>query len=85
MSMWACLAFLSPVSAQQPKLRHTLGNLSHYVGSVVFSSDGKTLVSGSGDNLIGFWNVASGKNTAILRGHRAARHPPCVRPFAAAR
>lgn len=37
--------------------------------SVSFSSDGKTLASGSSDKTIKFWDVRSGKELRTLRGH----------------
>jgi WD40 repeat protein/energy-coupling factor transporter ATP-binding protein EcfA2 len=39
------------------------------VYSVSFSSDGKTLASGSGDNTIKLWNVETGKEIRTLTGH----------------
>ncbi|MBD2596115.1 serine/threonine protein kinase [Nostoc spongiaeforme FACHB-130] len=39
------------------------------VRSVVFSSDGKTLVSASRDNTIKVWNLATGKEIRTLVGH----------------
>ena len=39
------------------------------VFSVAYSPDGKTLASGSADNTIKLWDVATGKNIITLRGH----------------
>jgi WD40 repeat protein len=57
-----CLGLLlSPLSAQEPKLRATLNVHPEAVFSVAFSPDGKTLASGSGDGTIKLWDVATGK------------------------
>ena len=37
--------------------------------SVAFSPDGKTLASGSEDQTIKLWDVATGKEQATLKGH----------------
>src|SRR5262249_48345821 len=63
----ACLLFSSPLSAQEPKLRLTLRGHTGEGRCVAFSPDGKTLVSGGGDNTIRFWDVASSKEKATLK------------------
>ena len=60
---------LSPLSAQEPKLRATLDGHTSAVFSVVFSPDGKTLASGSDDRTLKLWDVATGKEQATLKGH----------------
>jgi energy-coupling factor transporter ATP-binding protein EcfA2 len=49
--------------------RYTLEGHHSTVNSVNFSPDGKTLVSGSGDNTIKLWNVETGKEIRTLKGH----------------
>jgi WD40 repeat protein len=39
---------------------------------VVFSPDGKTLAAGLGSGNIELWDVATGKSTAVLKGHTNA-------------
>jgi len=50
-------------------LAQTLSGHGAEVNSVAFSPDGKTLASGSHDNTIKLWDVASGTNTQTLSGH----------------
>jgi WD40 repeat protein len=38
---------------------------------MVFSSDGKMLATGSGDEIVTLWDVAAGKERTTLRGHRS--------------
>jgi WD40 repeat protein len=67
----ACLGLLpvSPVSAQEPKLRATLHGHTQAVVSVAYSPDGKTLASASYDGTLKLWDVTSGKERTTLRGH----------------
>jgi WD40 repeat protein len=53
-----CLGLLSPLSAQEPKLRATFMGHADSVYCVAFSPDGKTLASGSYDGTIKLWDVA---------------------------
>src|SRR5205823_6072084 len=63
------LAVAPLLSAQEPKELATLDGHESTVYSVAFSSDGKTLASGSGDKAIKLWDVATRKELAILNGH----------------
>ncbi|MFN6527559.1 serine/threonine-protein kinase [Nostoc sp. ChiSLP03a] len=50
-------------------LERTLTGHSNPVGSVAISPDGKTLASGSNDNTIKLWNLATGEQIRTLTGH----------------
>src|ERR1019366_3677504 len=65
-----CLGLLplSPLSAQEPKLRATLKGHMDVVFAVEFSSDGDTLASSGGDKTIKLWDVKTGKEQATLNG-----------------
>src|SRR5262249_10372763 len=67
----ACLGLLpvSPLLAQEPKLRDTLQGHTQAVVSVAYSPDGKTLASASYDGTLILWDVPSGKERKSLRGH----------------
>ncbi|MBP5976887.1 ribosome assembly protein 4, partial [Brasilonema sp. CT11] len=52
--------------------RYTLEGHSSSVNSVAFSPDGKTLASGSSDNSIKLWDVATGKQLKTLEGHSSS-------------
>jgi WD40 repeat protein len=39
------------------------------IDSVAFLPDGKTLVSGTGDATVRFWDVATGKQTSVVPTH----------------
>ncbi|WP_416235696.1 WD40 repeat domain-containing protein [Nodularia sp. UHCC 0506] len=54
------------MSASTGKLICTLSGHSHSVNSVAFSRDGQFLASGSWDNTIKLWNVATGKEIHTL-------------------
>ncbi|BAZ28565.1 WD-40 repeat protein [Cylindrospermum sp. NIES-4074] len=49
--------------------RNRLEGHNNYVTSINFSPDGKTLASGSADNTIKIWNVATGQEIRTLKGH----------------
>jgi uncharacterized protein with WD repeat len=63
-----CFEPQGPVSGSA-KLRDTLNGHTDFVHSVAFSPDGKTLASGSMDNTIKLWDVATGRNIATLDEH----------------
>jgi WD40 repeat protein len=50
-------------------LEQTLTGHKLYVRSVAFSPDGRWLASGSNDNNIKVWDLASGKAKQELNGH----------------
>lgn len=52
------------------QLRDTLLGHTNWTFSLVFSADGKTLVSGSADNTVQLWDVHTGKLKCILEEHR---------------
>jgi WD40 repeat protein len=49
--------------------RNRLEGYRDWVGSVMFSPDGKTLAFGSGDKTIKLWNLTTGKPLSPLTGH----------------
>jgi WD40 repeat protein len=61
------MASSSQSSAQEPKLRDTLTGHADSVMSVAYSPDGKTLASGSADETVRLWDVATGKERATLK------------------
>jgi WD40 repeat protein len=68
------LLFLSPLSAvaqvpkTSPKIVVQTGH-AEYVRSVAFSPDGKLFASGSNDNTVKIWDVASRRELRTLTGH----------------
>ncbi len=50
-------------------IRSTMQGHRNGITCVVFSPDGKTLVSGSKDRTVGLWDVPSGQQRATLQGH----------------
>ena len=51
-----------------PELRRFTGH-SLSISSVVFSPEGRTALSGSGDNTVRLWNVATGRELRRFKGH----------------
>ncbi len=62
--------FLANSFAQDYVHYKTLTRHKGWVKSVSFSSDGKTIASGSGDHTIRLWDVGTGKNLHILTRHK---------------
>jgi WD40 repeat protein len=48
---------------------HTLRGHEHFVKSAAFSPDGSRIVTASSDNTARIWDVATGKEIIVLRGH----------------
>ncbi len=66
------LLVLSTISLQTAFAQDTLEGHTSYVWSVSFSPDGTTFASGSNDNTVKLWNVATRTNIATLEGHTSA-------------
>jgi len=75
-----CLVWSSPLSAQEPKLRLTFLGHTREVQCVAISPDGNTLASGSADNTVRFWDVASGKEQATLKAAKYCVDSVAFRP-----
>ncbi|MBD2384098.1 serine/threonine-protein kinase [Cylindrospermum sp. FACHB-282] len=60
----------------------SLSGNSQRVNVVIFSPDGKTLVSGGDDNTIKVWNLATGKQIRTLEGHSDSVHALAISPDA---
>jgi WD40 repeat protein/uncharacterized caspase-like protein len=58
----------SSLFAQQPKLVLPVGHTS-IVGTVVYSPDGKYILTGSWDNTAKVWETVDGKLLYVLKGH----------------
>ena len=54
---------------QEARLRATLRGHTDFVSSIAFSPNGQILASGSWDNTIILWDVATAESVKILRGH----------------
>jgi WD40 repeat protein len=70
---WMLLAVPDPAVLGTPPPQGAI-SLRHGgpVYSLIFTRDGKTLISASGDRLIRLWDPATGKERRRLKGHTAA-------------
>jgi WD40 repeat protein len=64
---WGGLFLTSPLFAQVPRLRATFEGHTGAVRGLAISPDGKTIASGDNDNTIRIWDMASGKQLAVLK------------------
>lgn len=55
----------------QDGTRIELGRHAAFIRQLLYSSDGRQLISGDGDKFIKVWDLAERKETATLLGHRA--------------
>ncbi|MBL8796263.1 MAG: WD40 repeat domain-containing protein [Planctomycetia bacterium] len=53
-------------------VRTTLRGHSRAATSIVFSPDGQSLISGSADTTVRFWDTSTGREYGMLKGHQAA-------------
>jgi WD40 repeat protein len=53
-------------------LRGSLRGHGRAVTSLAYSADGRTLVSGSADTTVRFWDLPAGREYGMLKGHQAA-------------
>ncbi len=57
------------VASAMPQLVIDSGGHKALINDVLFTPDGKELISVSEDKTIRIWDVASGKTIEVLRGH----------------
>src|SRR5438093_456426 len=62
---WPCLPAVTTAAEGEP----TLWGHNDDVVSVAFSRDGKTIASGSAEETIMLWDVATGKEKTTCKGH----------------
>jgi serine/threonine protein kinase len=71
---------LTPASISEVTLANTLQGHSNEVNSLAISPDGKTLASGSFDNTIKLWNLATGEQIRTLTGHSKSLESVVISP-----
>ncbi|MEY3221409.1 MAG: hypothetical protein RLZZ203_265 [Cyanobacteriota bacterium] len=67
-------------NCQETEPRYTLMGHSHIVSSLAMSVDAKFLVSGSQDQTIRVWNLATGELFHTLKGHKDSVHAVALSP-----
>jgi endonuclease YncB( thermonuclease family)/tricorn protease-like protein len=67
-------------SPAAPKERACFQGHTKVVSSVALTADGKTLATGSYDNTIKLWDVATGKERGTLTGHTNSVHSVALTP-----
>jgi WD40 repeat protein len=65
----ACIKRSPQVEREWNALLQTLEGHTHWVEAVVFSPDGKTMASASGDHTVKLWNAGTGTEQRTLKGH----------------
>ncbi|HQP26153.1 MAG TPA: hypothetical protein PLP16_13350, partial [Smithellaceae bacterium] len=65
LSLWPCFLF----AQEKPEIFVQLGHRSTDVKAAAFSSDGKYLVTGSGDKTVKLWHLSTGAEIRTFSGH----------------
>ncbi|KAG7410105.1 Vegetative incompatibility protein HET-E-1 [Fusarium oxysporum f. sp. raphani] len=63
------ISLLPTVDSDWNAVLQTLEGHTDFINSAVFSNDGKLIASGSRDNTVKIWNVATGEEERTLEGH----------------
>ncbi|KAI3571439.1 hypothetical protein IWW34DRAFT_291909 [Fusarium oxysporum f. sp. albedinis] len=63
------ISLLPTVDSDWNAVLQTLEGHTDFINSAVFSNDGKLIASGSRDNTVKIWNVATGAEERTLEGH----------------
>ncbi|MEH2374809.1 WD40 repeat domain-containing protein [Nostoc sp.] len=61
-------------------LLRTLTGHNSWVSAVAIAPDGKTAVSGSGDNTLKLWDLETGKEISTLTGHNSSVYAVAIAP-----
>ncbi len=80
--VWETSSKQNEKNSQDPQPIYTLMGHSHIVSSLAISADAKFLVSGSQDQTIRVWNLATGELVHTLKGHRDSVNAVALSPDA---